>query len=115
MRHVPSKLDGLAPPNGICWSVALNFGVQLDGAVYPCAHPTDYLLGNVKQSSVAEIWNGAAARELRAAHLAKRAIAFCTGCIDAPYLGSFAARDLADERRRLLAQHRAAGHGNRVS
>lgn len=43
VRPVPTKLDGLRVPGGICWSVALNFGVQHNGDVYPCCHPTDYV------------------------------------------------------------------------
>ncbi len=106
-RPVPTKLDGLRVPGSLCWNVALNFGVQYNGDVYPCCHPTDYVLGNVVTTSPREVWNSPAAQRLRAAHFARRRIPFCTGCTQAPYLGPGRSGVLAStlDRARLLIQH----------
>jgi radical SAM protein with 4Fe4S-binding SPASM domain len=108
VRVVPTRLDGLMPPEGVCWNVAVNFAVQFDGSVYPCCHPTDYRLGNVLDSTIEGIWNGPVAQRLRQAHLARRRVAFCTGCIEAPYLGAARATAAWSERARLGLSH----HGN---
>ncbi|MCR9248721.1 MAG: radical SAM protein [bacterium] len=109
-RQVPSRLDGLEPPAGMCWSLALNFSVQHDGTVYPCCHPTDYRLGDLRRQSVDEIWNGKVAARLRAAHYERARVGFCSGCIEAPYLKRDSRTWLrrVGQRARLFVQDRAS-------
>ena len=80
-KVAPELVDG-----GACSYVLQHFGVQPTGEVYPCFHPTDHLLGSVLEEDPVAIWNGRAARRLRAAHFTGRGTLFCTGCPHAPHL-----------------------------
>ncbi len=80
----PPPLEG----KGLCWFVAQEFAVMYTGDVYPCCFVTDHLLGNVLLQEPMEIWNGRAARRLRAAHFSGKGTLFCRGCKHAPHLPS---------------------------
>jgi len=91
----------------LCWSVGGNFSLFWTGDVYACGYPTDHRFGNVLRQSIDEIWNGAAAQELRRAHFSRRGTLFCNGCLHAPYLPRRAAGGLPDLTRaaRLAWRH----------
>jgi radical SAM protein with 4Fe4S-binding SPASM domain len=57
--------------------------IRYDGAVYPCCHGWQgEPVGHVERESTRDIWNGAAMRRLRAAHLAGRLTEYpaCARC-----------------------------------
>jgi hypothetical protein len=91
----------------LCWSVGGNFSLFWTGDVYACGYPTDHRFGNVLRQSIDEIWNGAAAQELRRAHFSRRGTLFCNGCLHAPYLPRRATGGLPDLTRaaRLAWRH----------
>lgn len=101
---VPPSLEG----QGLCWFTAQNMGVMSNGDVYPCCYPTDHRLGNVHEQRPAEIWNGPAARALRAAHFSRRGTLFCNGCIHAPHLRTCGPAAVVHSGRWL---RRLVGHG----
>lgn len=85
-RRIRRKVENAVDTGGTCWFVARNFGLMFTGDVYPCCHPTNHVLGNVRTHSIEAIWNGERAQALRRAHFSRRGTAFCNGCIFAPYL-----------------------------
>jgi radical SAM protein with 4Fe4S-binding SPASM domain len=51
---------------GFCAMSAMHLKIKPDGNVYPCCvGPDELLMGNVKEQSVEEIWNGPRYREFR--------------------------------------------------
>ena len=99
---VPDTIDGA----GVCYFLSQSFSVMYTGEVYPCCKPTDYKLGDVREQSPVEIWNGEPLRRLRRAHYSRRGTLFCSGCEYAPHLparGDARLVGLARSARRVRA------------
>ncbi len=65
-----------------CYKPWLNFTVLWDGRVALCCADFDgrVIVGDVRVSSITEVWNGEAFRAARRAHLESRGPAICSGC-----------------------------------
>jgi len=55
----------IRPPRGFCAAPWIEAVIRIDGSVLPCCRAGS-VFGNVGNSSLAEVWNGAIAREFRA-------------------------------------------------
>lgn len=78
--------EDLADSRKMCWYLLRGVSIYDNGAAYPCNHPTDYCLGNVRKEDVRELWNGPTMRSLRRAHFSRQGTLFCSGCLHAAYL-----------------------------
>jgi len=59
----------------VCPEPFFNWQIDLDGNIYPCCPlglPQSFAIGNVKASTIVEMWNGNKARGLRLLHLKKQ-------------------------------------------
>ncbi len=87
------KLDYLPEPvlkrfPKFCYFVAIYAKIDPDGSVYPCCRaPKDLLMGNIKEESFDEIWNGKKYRQLRKEFFSGKLRKTCRGC---PLLGIYA-------------------------
>jgi radical SAM protein with 4Fe4S-binding SPASM domain len=82
-RSDPAAGGGAHRP---CLDPWLNVVIRADGGVVPCCadFTGQLLLGSLHENSLAEIWNGPAARALRTAHATGRGLpATCAACSDA--------------------------------
>jgi hypothetical protein len=73
---------GPVPFPGFCEDAYGRVNVRADGSVSACslARPGDLELGRLPDYSLGEIWHGAAARDLRRAHLTGDLPRSCNGC-----------------------------------
>lgn len=66
---------------GFCSMAAYYMKVEPDGTVYPCCRqPRELRMGNVREKSVEEIWNGPEYREFRRRMFAGEYPPSCRGC-----------------------------------
>ena len=68
------------PLKNAAWGV---LAVDADGNVLPCCYDKSeqFVLGNIREQSLRQIWHGAKAREFRRAVMTRRAqINICTNC-----------------------------------
>jgi radical SAM protein with 4Fe4S-binding SPASM domain len=101
------QIDYLADSSKMCWYLMRNVSIYDTGMVYPCCHPTDYSLGDVRKHDIQRIWNGPAMQRLRRAHFTRRGTLFCSGCLHAPYLETPKKSRVRDQVKfaRLVVNH----------
>jgi radical SAM protein with 4Fe4S-binding SPASM domain len=105
--QVPLRLGKARPAgrNGPCRMLWTELTVLWDGAVVPCANVFEHenVLGDLNTQTLDEVWNGAAMRALRSAHLrdAVDGVPVCATCPRQPFLhADFIAVDQLTQRLR---------------
>ncbi|GHU79446.1 hypothetical protein FACS1894191_2260 [Clostridia bacterium] len=81
--HQLNLSGGKAQYRKVCAATFYFLQVCIDGNVYPCPPPglpQRFALGNIKDSSLAEIWNGKRRREFLCGNLRDGYRAFCGDC-----------------------------------
>lgn len=90
----------------VCPEPFFNWQMGLEGEIYPCCPlgmPESFALGNVKETTILEMWNGDKAREFRLQHLRKERSQHpvCSRC--RCYLSKLTPADvLDDDAERLI-------------
>ncbi len=64
-----------------CAQPWINFGVRADGRVFPCCGASE-TMGDIKETSPADVWNGKGYRALRRRFAQREAPDFCRLCIE---------------------------------
>lgn len=73
----------LPMPNRVCDSPFIKLALDCHGNMYPCCNEWSHklMLGNIKNMSLQEIWNGTKIKELRRQMMAKCMCDVCKSCI----------------------------------